>query len=386
MRANRVRTAHYPRSVLDREGILGTGWQKFYFHVPLYRGLVLSDSQVLPVLLSDWLRRSGSLTSGDVRHVRIEQELETSISKLSFITVTYSADAPAHLPRQLVVKSPLNSARNRTGPNREVDFYRGLAPLVGTPPLVRCLASLEESDDHPETIVLEDLRGTHDHPPWPLPPSRFQSELAVDVLARVHAQWWEAPTLGQDFGELHTSESLTTMVHGVAAHLPGFFDAVGDSLTPEARRVLERVFSSSLRPWLRLTESRALTVAHGDAHSWNFLFPRSNQGSAFLIDWQLWHLDLGVRDLAFLVALHWFPDRRHTLEEPLLRYYHRALQANHIDNYPFDELWLDYRRCVVRNLTIPIIFWSRGMKPEGWWHRLECSLAAYADLECEDLL
>lgn len=346
----------------------------------------MPDSRVLPVHLSDWLRRSGSLTSGDVSRVRIEQEFETSISKLFFITVTYSSDAPSNLPRQLVVKFPLDSATLHLGTSHEVDFYRRLAPLIGTPPLVRCLASLEEGDDHPEIIVLEDLRGTHDHPPWPLPPSRFQSELAVDALARVHAQWWEAPTLGQGVGELHTAESLTAMVEGVAAHLPAFVDAVGDTLTLEARRVLERVFASSLGPWLRLTEPRALTVAHGDAHSWNFLFPRSSQGSAFLIDWQLWHVDLGVRDLAFLVALHWFPERRRTFEQPLLRYYHRALQANHIDDYSFDELWLDYRRCVVRNLTIPILFWSRGMKPEGWWHRLECSLAAYAELECEELL
>jgi hypothetical protein len=46
----------------------------------------------------------------------------------------------------------------------------------------------------------------------------------------------------------------------------------------------------------------------------------------------------------------------------------------------------DYRLCVVRNLTIPILFWSRGMKPEGWWHRLECSLASYRDLGCDELL
>ena len=57
-----------------------------------------------------------------------------------------------------------------------------------------------------------------------------------------------------------------------------------------------------------------------------------------------------------------------------------------MNGYDFDELVLDYRRCVVRNLTLPIIFWNRGMTPEGWWHRLECALAAYADLGCEELL
>ena len=71
---------------------------------------------------------------------------------------------------------------------------------------------------------------------------------------------------------------------------------------------------------------------------------------------------------------------------PVVRRYHEALLAYGIDNYTFDDLWLDYRRAVVRNLTIPIIFWSRGMQPEGWWHRLECALAAYRDLGCSELL
>jgi hypothetical protein len=86
------------------------------------------------------------------------------------------------------------------------------------------------------------------------------------------------------------------------------------------------------------------------------------------------------------MALHWYPSRRRELETPLLRRYHEALLAHGIANYPFDDLWLDYRRCAIRNLTIPIILWSRGMKPQAWWHRLECALSAYRDLECDELL
>jgi len=40
----------------------------------------------------------------------------------------------------------------------------------------------------------------------------------------------------------------------------------------------------------------------------------------------------------------------------------------------------------VRNLTIPIIFWARGMPREGWRHRLDCALAAYRDLDGSELL
>ncbi len=317
--------------------------------------------------------------------ISVDQEIDTAISTLTFLIARYTPDAPASMPQRLVVKSPHVPRTAGSDSAGEAHFYRHVAPSLDGPPLVRCVAALDQAADNPETIVLEDLRATHDHPPWPLPPSRAQCERALDALVHVHAHWWEAPTLGHTVGRFHTPESLTAMVKGIAAHLPAFTDSLGDALTAESRRVFERVFGSSLRPWLRLTDTRALTVAHGDAHTWNFLFPRSDQGPAFLIDWQLWHTDLGARDLAFFMALHWYPGRRRELERPLLEYYHRGLVARGLDTYTFDELWLDYRRCVVRNLTIPILFWSRGMKPEGWWHRLECALAAYRDLGCDDL-
>jgi hypothetical protein len=335
--------------------------------------------------LTDWLRHLGSLERGEVTELRIEQEIETWVSKLAFVTATYSADAPPNLPRNLVVKTGGGSGAFPDN-NSEIEFYRRVAPSLPTPPVVRCIAAIPKSEDFPEVLVLEDLRATHDHPPWPLPPSWNHCERAFDALAQVHARWWEAASLGHAPGRPHTRESLTAMVQNVAAQLPAFLSAVGSSLGSEGCRLLERVFSSSLQPWLRLTDSRALTIAHGDAHTWNFLFPRTDHGPAYLIDWQLWHIDVGARDLAFLMALHWFPNRRRAYEEPLLRYYFQALQTHGVHGYAFDELWLDYRRCVVRNLTIPILFWSRGMKPEGWWHRLECAMAAYADLRCEELL
>lgn len=317
-----------------------------------------------PETLSQWLGR-------EVTDLAIDLELETPISKLTFLKVAYKA--PTDLPRNLVVKTP------HSVENSEVQFYRQLAPLMETPPVVRCLAAMEDSN----TIVIEDLRSTHDHPPWPVPPSSTHCERAVEALARTHAQWWESPKLGREIGKPNTTESLTTMVQGIAAHLPAFFDTFGDALPAETRNIYEQVFSSSLKPWLRLTDRRALTIIHGDAHTLNFLFPRVGDGPAFLFDWQVWHIDVGARDLAFMMALHWYPSRRRELEVPLLRHYHKELGQT---DYSFDDLWLDYRRCVVRNLTIPIIFWSRGMKLEVWWHRVECAVAAYRDLGCEELL
>ncbi len=85
-------------------------------------------------------------------------------------------------------------------------------------------------------------------------------------------------------------------------------------------------------------------------------------------------------------ALHWDRTARQQLELPLLHFYHEKLIRAGISSYSFDDLLLDYRRCLVRNLTVPILFWSRGQPRESWRYRLDHALAAYRDLECAELL
>ena len=335
--------------------------------------------------LNSALRAAGSLPEGTILAVKITEKIQTTVSNLWFLEVDYAADSTSNLPNRLILKWPVkdSAAPERGGP--ELVFYRELAPALPSPPMVRCLATAAPNSE-PQWLILEDLRGTHTNPPWPQRPSDKHVYNAVTVLARLHARWWEATTLGSTVGSLHTKASLRTMVDGISFHLPGFIKDLGEDLPLADRSVLETVFNSSLQPWLRIVDRRALTVVHGDAHTWNFLFPRSEPGGTYLIDWQLWHLDVGMRDLAFMIALHWDPMVRQQLELPLLHFYYEELISADINNYSFDELLLDYRRCVGRNLTIPIILWSRGLPREAWRHRLDCALAAYRDLNCAELL
>ena len=330
------------------------------------------------------LREAGALSQASVTGVEVTQRLQTTVSNLCFATVTYSPQAP-QLPNNVLVKWPLEGTPAPDKGLPEIAFYRELAPALSSPPIVRCVA-VAPSSTEPRWVVLEDLRATHTNPPWPDPPSRSEAEGAVSALAQIHTRWWEAPTLGAGVGALHTHASLRAMVESIASHLPGFLESLGDTLSPRDHRLLETVFSASLAPWLRLADSRALTVTHGDAHTWNFLFPRSGAGLPYIIDWQLWHIDVGARDLAFMIALHWGPALRQDLEHPLLQLYHDRLVAAGVSGYSFEELWLDYRRCVVRNLTFPIILWRRGLPAGAWRHRLDCAIAAYRDLDCDELL
>lgn len=338
-----------------------------------------------PVELSSAFYAAGTLREGEILKVEITERIETPVSHLWFMEVGYTAGSSPELPNRLVLKWPIAQSPAPERGEPEVSFYRELAPALPSPPMVQCLATARPSTPQ-QWLILEDLRSSHSNPPWPHRPANKDLHQAVAALARLHARWWEAPTLGSTVGTLHTETSLRTMVYGIRDHVPGFFEDLGEDLPVADRRVIEAAFNSSLQPWLRLTDPRALTVIHGDAHTWNFLFPRAEHGPAYIIDWQLWHLDVGARDLAFMIALHWDRTARQELELSLLHFYHQELISAGITNYSFDDLLLDYRRCVVRNLTFPVILWARGLPRESWRYRLDCALTAYRDLDAAELL
>lgn len=348
-------------------------------------GPIPDSPPTTPADLTSALYDSGTLIQGAVVSVTIAEQIKTDISNLWFLDVVYSEEASPRLPNRLLLKWALKESAAPERGDPEVVFYRELAPSLPSPPIVKCLATAPPASKD-RWLIIEDLRSSHTNPPWPNRPADKLLYDAVAALAQVHAHWWGAPSLGSTVGTPHTDTALRTMVAGFRNHLSGFIDDLGDDLPLADRLVLEEVFNSSLRPWLRLLDQRALTVIHGDAHTWNFLFPRSGQGSTYLIDWQLWHLDIGARDLAFMIALHWDRTARQQLELPLLHFYHDELIGAGINSYSFDDLLLDYRRCLVRNLTVPILFWSRGQRRESWRHRLDCALAAYRDLNCAELL
>lgn len=338
-----------------------------------------------PAALTAALCEAGTLQRGKIVSVAITKRLETMISHLWFLEIVYSADSSPRLPDRLLLKWALKESAAPEHGDPEVVFYRELAPSLPSPPIVRCLAAAPPTSKD-RWLLIEDLRSSHTNPPWPERPADNHVQAAAAALAQVHARWWDSPALGSTVGTLPTETALRAMVAGFRDHLPGFFDDLGDDLPPADRAVLEQAFNSSLNPWLRLLDQRALTIIHGDAHTWNFLFPRSGRGETYLIDWQVWHLDIGARDLAFMIGLHWDRAARAKLELPLLQFYHEQLISARISNYSFDDLLLDYRRCLVRNLTFPILFWSRKHPRESWRNRLNHALAAYRDHDCAEVL
>src|SRR6188474_3631035 len=112
--------------------------------------------------LSRWLRRAGTLPRGDVLDIHIDLEHNTDLHNLVFLTATYTPDTPSALPRHLVVKTPLVQSSDDSHSHGELQFYRKVSSVLPTPPVVQCLALIGSDDVDSGTIVLEDLRATHD--------------------------------------------------------------------------------------------------------------------------------------------------------------------------------------------------------------------------------
>ncbi len=352
--------------------------------------VISSADEVTPKLLTEILRRNGFLHSGRVKRVSLNRSRTLTVSIISHLEIEYSADAPENAPKRLFLKisnpdfRPADAGKFHPS---EFEFYSAVSKLMPDPPIPPCFdASFSEKTGRSH-LLLEDLSETHYHTSVPLPPTLPECEGAVDCLAQVHAYWWEDARLGREVGKLLSERAVEELARATADRFCAFADFLGDRLSEERRKLFEKVIATFPRPWVRLTSAKGLTVTHGDAHFWNFLYPRATrEGRVYLLDWQTWHVHIGPRDLAYMITLFWYPERRARMERNLVKRYHQALLARGVQNYSWEDCWKDYRWSAIRNLFIPALHWSKGLPGWLWWSQLEKAVLAFQDLECIELI
>lgn len=354
--------------------------------------LITDMEQVTPDWLTEVLQEQGCLDRGKVVAVEGSPQ-STNTSIVSHLEIIYSDDAPRSAPSRLFLKisRPDFSSNIYTSHGKEVEFYNTIVPAMTDPPVVRCYDAVYSPETDRAHILLEDLSETCCRVVWPLPPLMLQCEQVIDCLARIHAFWWEDPRLGKDIGTLL---NVQLFIQAFEMWFPGFLDFVGDRLFTNEIKLYEKVISSLPGLWerhlqRRFDEGRGLTLVHTDLHFYNFLFPNDpDKDRARIIDWESWSVYIGPHDLAYAIALAWYPKRRRAVERDLVRRYHDSLLKHGVENYDWDDCWHDYRLSAIVNLLAPVL---RGAmfdeSGEGWWwDSLEVTLAAFEDLDCAELL
>jgi len=276
--------------------------------------LVITDfEQVTPEWLTEVLTRNGFIEQGAVASVELEAE-KTNTAAVARLRLEFAEGTQANVPRRLFLK--LSDFR------REVDFYRTIVPsMKATPLILNCYDAEYDADTGAAHLLLEEVSATHRPSAETLPPSTPRYEMLINALAQFHATWWDHPRIYGDIGELAGDIHETTLARARDG-LRGFFDFMGDRMSDERRAIFKRVFERwpPRHYYERMARGKGLTIIHGDAHAWNFLYPRDPESHRVrILDWAMWQVGLATNDLAYMIAMHDFPDYRSRMERPLLR-------------------------------------------------------------------
>ena len=346
--------------------------------------------QVSPEWLTKILHKHGVLPHGQVTALhKIPQATPSITSSIARFTVSYSDDAPLSAPSRLflkISKPGFDAALSASVGKTEVAFYTTVADAMPNLATVHCYDAVYAPETGKSHVLLEDLSDTHFQTEWPLPPTQTHCEAVMECLATLHAFWWEHPHLGTDVGQLPTEAARKAGVADTHRRIRNFVDFLGDRLSVDRRHVYDKILTSLPDVWdrhrgTRLSERKAVTLLHGDAHVWSFLYPRDAATDRVrIIDWQFWHLGVGTDDLAYMMALHWYPERRRIMERELLKRYHTELLRHGVANYTWDECWFDYRVSALINLLVPALQWSVKVPAAVWWSHLERAMSAFHDL------
>ena len=337
-----------------------------------------------PERLTEVLRRSGVLGDERVTDVRPESERHTLLSTLMRLRLTYDGGKGASLPTSLYFKTRRQDSTvtfEESG-RREVEFYARVASLMPAGHVPRCFEAVvgAEGGWH---LLLEDLGASHEIvSDWPLPPTIEQCERVVEAHARFHAFWWDDTRLGVSVGTFLDAGAFDQFLATFPKQFSDFANRLGDRLSVDRRRIYERLIEAAPDLLARYRSHRDLTIIHGDAHTWNAFYPRDpDRDQVRLFDWDGWRIDVGTDDLAYMMAVHWYPERRRRLERPCLARYHAALVARGVRGYDFDALWRDYRLSVLWQLATPVWQAAHKLTPVIWWSHLERVMLAVEDLD-----
>ena len=335
------------------------------------------------------LRKCGVLGEGRVREVAVERSFDTVLSHIIRLRLSYEGNA-ARAPGSVILKTVI-TARAQTFWNagrKEVAFYNDVASTMKEHLVPRSYEAVCDANTKTWHLLLEDLTDSHFiATAWPLPPTPRQCEQIMQARARFHAAWWDDSRLGVAVGTWQRPADLDRQLERLASRVTQFTERHGDCLSSERRDLYARLLDAAPRLQARYRSHRNMTIVHGDSHVWNIFLPKEESGvGALQFDWDCWNIDVASDDLAYMMAMHWYPDRRRRIERPLLDCYHAELLARGVRDYDRQALDDDYRLSVLWLTTTPL--WQEGnsIPPVIWWNNLERIFLAVDDLGCRELL
>jgi Phosphotransferase enzyme family len=266
------------------------------------------------------------------------------------------------VPASVFVKMPADTAATRLMgelgrlAHTEVRFYDQLSTeLTGVP---TAYGTAFDPLTGRFVLVLEDLAIDRCEFPDTLHPlDKDKAGLVVELLARLHATFWQRLPARQGAGPLGR-------IYSASADHTSLL--TGSLLKASARRVADRTsipvesgrfIDENYRAVAQLIDAPPHTVMHGDAHPGNVYF---RNGQAGLLDWQAVRRGHPGRELSYTLITGMTTADRQASERELLDEYRRALAAAGGPQLDRDELWERYRMAALYAYVAPLITAGMG--------------------------
>ncbi len=310
----------------------------------------LTAEAMSPSWLTEVLRANGRLEP-DVEVVSFDLEPIGEVvgvfGTVHRVTPAYSAATSA--PATFVAKFPTDAVENKTVGMaldiyaREIHVLRNVA--ANTPGLDH--ARVVHADMDPANgafaLLVEEVTGkTVGDQVAGL--DRTQVESVLEVLAALHAHWWDHP-------ELATSDWLPRGDHPVQlAVVPGIMSSAmpvvaeryGDRLGPE-KVAMGFAVAEQFESLMRRLAERARTFTHTDMRAVNLFFDDTGR-DVTIIDWQLCTYSVPMQDAMYLYGSSVTVEDFDAWGVDTMRHYHECLNRHLAaigQSYSWDDLWLD---------------------------------------------
>lgn len=301
-------------------------------------------------LTAAWLGEA--LGTGPVRAFAVESVGTGQMSESRRITIDYASGADAG-PASVVLKTASADETSRsTGVSlgvydREVRFYRELAPRIGGP-LPECHLATIDADGW-FTLLLEDVAPAEQGDQI-AGCDLEQARLAIHELAKLHAPVFADPQLGAtpwlNQGNVLNQALLSQL-------LPAFLERYDGRVSPEHAEVCRRLVSS-IDGWYS-DRRPPLGLVHGDYRLDNMLFGEQDAPRRFVaVDWQTVGWGPAMTDAAYFIGGSVRVEDRRLHEQMLVREYWDALHAHGVRGFDWEHCWEEYRRQVFLGIVMVV--------------------------------
>jgi Phosphotransferase enzyme family len=269
------------------------------------------------------------------------------------VALSYNhAGAAADLPTRLFTKStPTFHTRLLNGLSGalfcEAAFYQKVRPRIAIESPVGYHLAIDRRFFR-SMFLLEDVeatRGARFGDPTTLKVTESMARTQLELLATLHAEFWDSARLTDELRMLRTTYKWMTDANQAidfeGRSVGAGVDRASGVLPDELLAHRYQLWNAYMRS-LQINVSGPLTLQHQDLHLGNWYVTQDERMGLF--DWQCMAVGGWAKDVAYAIAAALSVEDRRAWERDLVAYYVEILRQHGVTSLDFDQAWLSYRQ------------------------------------------